>query len=182
MFDFINMTPVQITGQIFGFVAMALALFSFQVRRSKYILLFQAFAAVFWVAHFFMLGAISAAALSAITVVRNLMYMLRDKMSARTFSKLPIIAIGAFVFITFFTYEGPLTLLPLFGSIAATFAFYVKNENLIRLLSISVSIAWIIYNAINGSIAGVMNEALSMVSITVSLIRYRKLGFNKNSK
>ncbi len=182
MFDFANMTGTGIAGQILGFVAMGIAMMSFQARRSKYIMLCQGIAALFWVTHYFLLGSVVGAALNAVAMLRNFAYMMRDKMPKKAFSCIPIITGIAFVIITAFTYSGPIDILPFMGCILATIAFFMKSEKLLRILSMAVSVFWLIYNLTQGSIAGALNETLAIVSIIIALIRYRKYSAKPKKK
>ncbi len=180
--DFANMGTMEIIGQIFGFVAMGVAIFSFQARRNKYIMLFQGVGALFWVLHYFFIGSMAGAALNAIAMLRNFTYMFRDKMSETAFKFIPIISAAAFTVVTAFTWEGWMTLLPYVGCIAATVAFFMKNENVLRVFSLVVNVTWLTYNIIEGSIAGALNEALAMVSIVIALIRFRNLYKNTSKR
>ena len=164
-----------IAGQIVGFVAMAIAMMSFQARRGKYIMLYQGIAASFWIFHYVLIGSYSGAAMNFVALVRNFVYMYKDKMSKRVSIATTSITALAFIVVGAVTWQGPITIVPVIGSLAATVAFFMKNENMLRTFSMIVSIMWLIYNITQFSIAGALNESLALVSIIVALIRYRNL-------
>ncbi len=182
MFDFANMSVPEIIGQILGFCAMGIAFFSFQARRNKYIMLFQGLGTIFWVFHYLLLGSIVGAALNAIAMIRNFTYMFRDKMSPPVLKSIPFITAAAFTVVTVVTYESPISIIPYVGSIAATVAFFMKNENMLRSFSLVVSITWLIFNITENSIAGALNESLAIVSIVIALVRFGLVPMIKNKK
>ena len=179
MIDF-NVGTLAIVGQIIGFFAMGVAIFSFQARRGKHIMLFQGVASSLWVLHYVFIGSLGGGAMNFVALVRNFVYMQKERMSktvsimVQSFTALAFIAVGAF------TWEGPITIVPVVGSLAATVAFLMRNENMLRAFSMIVSVTWLIYNVTQFSIAGALNEAFALVSIIIALIRYRNLYSAKN--
>ena len=73
----------------------------------------------------------------------------------------------------FFTWSGWLSLLPVTANIAATIAGYTHSARKVRIVGMLVnSPLWIVYNLIVGSWAGILDEAVSEISMIVSIIRY----------
>lgn len=65
------------------------------------------------------------------------------------------------------------TLLPVAANIAATIAGYTRNGRTIRVVGMLVnSPMWMVYNLICGSMAGVLDEAVTEVSMLVSIMRF----------
>lgn len=71
------------------------------------------------------------------------------------------------------TWAGWISLLPVAANIAATIAGYTRNGRTIRVVGMLVnSPMWMVYNLICGSMAGVLDEAVTEVSMLVSIMRF----------
>ena len=72
-----------------------------------------------------------------------------------------------------FTWSGWLSLLPVAANIASTIGGYTHNARKIRLAGMLInSPLWIIYDIIVGSWAGILDEAISELSMAISIWRY----------
>ena len=72
-----------------------------------------------------------------------------------------------------FTWDGWWSILPVAANIAATVGGYTYNPRKIRLVGMFVnSPLWIIYDGIIGSWAGILDEIVTEISMTVSIFRY----------
>ena len=66
-----------------------------------------------------------------------------------------------------------LSLLPVIANIASTIGGYTHNARKIRLAGMLInSPLWIIYDIIVGSWAGILDEAISELSMAISIWRY----------
>lgn len=174
MFDFSGMTWVEIMGQFLGFFGMGCTIMSFQARRKKYILLMQTIACLFWISHYFFIGSVIGAGMEFVSMIRNLLYIRKAKISPKVFWLVPTVSLIAFAVITGVTYQSPVDILPFFACLAATVALYMKKENVLRVLSLATSVFWFTYNIFAFSIAGMLNEIFASASIIIALIRYAK--------
>ena len=174
MFDFANMTAPIIVGQFIGFAAMGASICSFQAKNRAGILVFQFLSSLCWLTHFFLIGSMSGAVLNGVSVVRNAVYTFKkDYTGWQKYGVPAIIALGygaAFII----TFESAISIFPLLACLLATVALYMKDERVIRALSLLVSALWIVFDAAHGSIAGVAAEAFTICSILLALIRYRR--------
>lgn len=159
--------------QFIGFVAMACGIISFQSKKRTSILLFQTTSNLLWVVHYLLLGAFSAVVANAIGILRNLVYMQRGKYKFADSKFIPVIFVVIFTISGILTYENPFSLLPMIAMAVATVAFFVNNENLIRWLSLGIAIPWLTFGIYAGSIASAVSDGTNLVSIIISLIRYR---------
>jgi len=71
-----------------------------------------------------------------------------------------------------YTWNGPLTLLPMSAMILTTVAFGISNPKITRLLSFPSSPLWLIYNLVNQSWGGVLTECFNMGSIIIGMLRF----------
>lgn len=154
-----------------GFLGMLLAFISFQQNDNKQILKFQTFAALTFMVHFFMLGALTGAVMNILGATRNIIFYHRDKAWANK-------KLWLYLFVCLFAISGVLTwnnvysILPVFGMMIATVGLWVKNPKLTRLFIFPSSPCWLIYNVISGSVAGVLTESFVLTSLTIAFIRF----------
>ncbi len=160
-----------IAAQIIGFCGAITYFLVFQQKRRKRILALSVAAAFFFVIHFILLGAYTGAAMNAIGVVRSLVYYFNDK---RFFKSKLWLALFIVVALTscIMTWDDAFSLLPLFSMTTTSISFWLKNEKMIRVITLPTSPAWFIYNLHNGSIAGMATEVIVTSSLLISIIRY----------
>jgi glucan phosphoethanolaminetransferase (alkaline phosphatase superfamily) len=60
------------------------------------------------------------------------------------------------------------------AKVLSTIAYGIKNPNTIRKLNLPTSSMWLFYNFVAFSIAGVINEAITIISNLIAQWRYRK--------
>jgi hypothetical protein len=72
--------------------------------------------------------------------------------------------IGVTVVAVALIWQGMVSLLAMVGSLGNVIAFWQKKPKYIRRLALVSSPAWLTYNAISGSYAGVVAEVLSVTS------------------
>ena len=167
-------STLEIVGQAIGFIAIALAIISFQAKTRTGILVLQGAANLVWGVHFFMLGTLVGAATTFIAGIRNLLYATKERWSWVTSPAVPIGFSILSTVIGIFTYENPFSILIMSATIVSTLSYSMNSEKLIRLFSLYVSGAWLIFNTFSTfSIAGIGSESFNIISILVSLFRYR---------
>ena len=140
------MNPVII--QAIGFVGVLFFIISYQIKSNKMLFLLQLLGTATFCCQFLLLGATSGAANLIGIIVRNgLLMKYRDWAWIR--SKWTIA-----IFLVFFT-------------IAFIFTWQGRLGNLV-----CGSPCWLVYDALIGSWAGVLNESITLGSIFVSIWRY----------
>ncbi len=170
------MEPLQIIGQIIGFIAIAISFASFQARRRSSILIIQALANTVWGIHFLMIGSSpSGYIINFFCVFRNILYSGKDRFMVLNKKIVPICVAMASTALSVIFANTPLDYLLIPSTIVSSFAFYLSDEKKIRAFSIFVSCSWIIYNFINFSISGTIAELFNLTSIIISMIRYSKI-------
>ncbi len=159
--------------QIFGFVAMAIAISMYQFKKHRTILVLMSLCSFVWCLHFITLGLFTPVAMNFINVGRGIVYSFRDKKWAQN-NIIPAVFIVLCAGSVILTWESVWSILPFIASIFATIANWQKNTRLLKYLSIPVCVCWFVYNIVNGSIAGTLNETFALASIIVYLVRTRK--------
>ena len=159
--------------QVVGFVGMAMLALAYLQKKRESILAFNIASAVSWTLHFILLGALTGAAMNAVSILRAGVFFAAAKKRNRQ----PIIFIGVlliFVAMALLTWQGWVSVLPLVAMTLSTVAMWQKNPQHMRAIIFMSTPFWIIYNVINHSIAGVITEVLLAVSAVVGLYLYRQ--------
>ena len=127
-------------------------------------------ASLLWSSHFFLLGALTGAAMNLLSTVRSYVYYKvkptkKNRWVLWLFEALTVIA-------TALTWAGLISLLPLVGSLFSVIAFWHKKPKIIRRLAIGSSPPWFVYNTIIGSYPGMAVEVLLVTSNLVGQYRF----------
>ena len=142
--------------QAVGLVGTALFFVSFQCKSNRSLLL---------------LGAVTGAVSYLVNTLRSACLG-----SGRAFLRsrwmcgiLCLLQLGTLLF----TWSGWLSLLPVVANIAATLGGYTHNPRTVRLTAMLVnSPLWIVYDALVGSWAGILDELITEVSALLSILRF----------
>ena len=157
-----------------GICAAVLGISSFQGKTQKQIVLLQLLGNILWSLHFLLLGAWAGGILNAIAIFRGLVFYFRtDKKWARSpvwYVVFCALFVGAAVFSWIFE-DGAWSLLPLAGMILTTFSLALHDPFRVRAVTFFASPCWLVYNAINGSIPGVLTESFAICSIIIGILR-----------
>lgn len=161
-----------VAAQLVGFLATGMGVASYQTKHRSNIIIRQIIANTGWIIHYLMLGSYSAVVANSIGTVRNILYSFRGKYKFADSKLIPTISIIIFVISGAITYKDAFDILPTFAMIVASIALYIKDEKIIRYLSILLPVSWLLYAIRHFSIAGVISESLVLISVVVSIVRY----------
>lgn len=150
--------------------ALLVAVTIYQTNTRKAILLLSMTASLLWTAHFFLLGAITGSAMNLLGATRAYSFLKveptrRNRWVMWSFAGLLVVA-------TALTWQGPLSLLPLAGSLFGVVGDWQKRPKMIRRLNFGSSPPWLVYNVVSGSYPGVVVEVLRMTSNLVGQYRF----------
>ncbi|MBE7039760.1 MAG: YgjV family protein [Ruminococcaceae bacterium] len=163
-----------------GVIALIVALASFQQNVPKKMVIYQLIANSLFVVHFFMLGAKVGAAINLMSAVRSLIYAQTDKKWAGH-PAWTVVFVVISILIAVFLWEGWLSLLPVLGALCYTLSFRMKTSKMVRLVSLPSSPCWIVYNAIKGSIPGIITELYVIISILVGMLRFDRKKYKERA-
>ncbi len=174
------MTPYEIVAQAIGIVAMIFNILMYQNKTGKGAIAFQLVGASLFMVSYFMLGATVGALMNIIAVVRNLVFLFRERLRADHPLWLAVFValyLGAYV-LTFTVFgkewtlaSGVLEFLPVIAMTAATISYRYTDAAVIRRYGLVASPSWLVYNAVNVAIGAIVCEALSIASIVIGMLR-----------
>lgn len=163
--------------QAVGIVAMLLFLASYQQKTRRRIIAVNATSRVLYILQYCLLGAFSGAVLDVMGILTSLVAARRDRgFIARHLLLSVLIMDGAMVAVGLLLYRGPIDLLPIAGVLLHTSAFFIRDERVIRRVSLAGSPFWLAYNLLSRAYGSAVGDALSIASITLAMIRYRSRG------
>ncbi len=165
------MTKSYIVIQIIGFIGAILFFVSFQCRNNKTLFRFQFLSYLLYTIHLLLLGATTGGVSYIINAIRA--FCLSSSWNFGRSKKMCIIICFMQVAALMLTWVGWISILPVAANVAFTIGAYTYNARTIRLVTMLInSPLWIIYNIIVGTWVGIIDEAVSEISIGISIARY----------
>lgn len=166
--------------QAIGLLAMGVAFCSFQQKSQKGILVLQMVSTTLFTLHFGLLGAMSGCLLNGIGIVRAAVYSQRDKKWGAHVAWPIVFSVLAGVcyalnFVCFGvepTFKNLLLeLLPAAATVLTNVALRCEKAAAVRLLCMFNSPLWFVYNAVAGSLGGMLTETFNFLSIVIGMLR-----------
>ena len=166
--------------QAIGLVAMTFNILSFQFKKQRSIIVMQFFGTIFFVIHFFMLGAMAGARLNAVATLRAIVYSNKERFKADSAFwvwAIMLLSVGCYA-ATFLWLGKPATpefllieLLPVVGTLPSTLAYRAKDSKLLRRYWLCSSPLWLAYDICSGTIGGTICEVFILCSILIAMVR-----------
>ena len=155
-----------------GFLGLAFFIISYQIRTNRSLFLYRMIGCIFFCVQMCLLGAFTGAIGLFVNILRNLL-LLRINEWKWIKSKLTLTGIILLLLImTVYTWTGWISLLP-FASVAITsIGYWTNNAQKIRLSQLLGSPCTLLYDILICYWGGAMSEALTLVSIIVSIFRF----------
>lgn len=164
--------------QLIGFIGLALGVLAFQFKEHRHIVLCKMTSELVFSLQYLLLGAWTAALLDFTSATRNLLFCALVKKGRST---TPLIYIfGAFVVIVgILTFYGPVSLMLIAAKLLTTISYGMKNERLLRYITLPSCILWSIYNLYIGSLGGAIGDCLNLISLVTAMCKF---DFHKQRK
>lgn len=156
--------------QSIGIIAVAVSLTIFQINSRNKMLQLGMIAALIYALHFFLLGARTGAAMNLIAAGRSYVYFKTTPDKRHTWILLAIGVVS--VLGALLTWQGPLSLLPLLGTLSSGLAFWQTKPKNIRRFALISSPLWFAYNAVSGSYPGMFIEVVMICSNFIGQYRF----------
>lgn len=163
-----------------GLVAMAFNTLSYQQKNRSTVIAMQMVGTFLFSIHFYLLGAIMGCILNALSAVRAVIFLNKEKLRAdRPVWLAGFTAVYIVSYVLTFTVFGReptllnllLEVLPVIGMVAITISFRLTDAKAIRKYALISSPCWLVYNIVNQSIGAVICEVLSLGSILIGIFR-----------
>ena len=161
---------------IFGVLGMATTVLIYQQKTRKGLILSKLLSDVIWFLYYICLSAYSGAAIAVIGMIRELVFINREKKWAKHPIWLVFFLVLSFVS-AIITWKNIYSILPCIASAISVVSFWIGNPKLSRKLSYPISACMLTYNITSVAIIGVINEIFTVISSIIGTIRLdRKKG------
>lgn len=170
----------EIVGQIFGIFGLILFVASFQCKDSKKLVFVQGIGGMMFFINFLLIGAYGGALFNLTILVRGLLYMKKD---GKIWKPLLVEILFTVAYIYSLTLvkgdvlQIVLTTLPYISLLIMSVLMWKENGKQIRYFQVGMlSPAWLVHNIFNFTLGGILAELFNMISVIVSLVRFKKQG------
>ncbi len=164
--------------QIIGLLAVATFLLSYQQKKRKSIIIWNVTSRVLYITQYLLLGAYSGAALDVLGAVSSVIAEKKHTSFIKKHLKTFIIVINAIILLVGLVIaiinRSFLDVFPIIGVLLHTGAFWMSSEKVIRRISLLGSPFWLVYNLLSKAYGSAIGDILTMVSIIIAMIKYRK--------
>ncbi len=175
------MSPIIV--QSIGFVAVAAFILSYQIKSNRLLFLLQLIGSVLFCLQFFLLNAFSGCLSLAVNILRNALMMKYNDWKWVRWKGCPVIISVLFAVILFFTWNGTASLLAFTASVSSTFVYWSNSPRNIRMVNlVCASPCWLVYDIIVHSWGGLLSEAITLISILISIFRFGWNGLETDSE
>lgn len=160
-----------LVGNLCGYVVVVLGGVMFLSTKRKQILTLKLITELFSLANMFLLGQFTGAALNVLNVGRSIVFYHReDKKWAQGYIWL-FIFLGITLISPVMTWQGPISLLPAFGSALACIGYYMKKPLAMKCFILPGITLWLIYTILGNNYAPAVSNALSIISLVIGIVR-----------
>lgn len=167
--------------QSIGFVAIILTAYSMFCKKKKDMMHVQLISNLLYALQYFFLHAYDAIPTSIISIVRSFYYGKYANKRNGIPKIIPFILIIASLVVGSILYDGILSLIPMFISIAYTISSYYKNIKFYRITFLICGCVWLVYNYYVQAYVCILGNILEIVSSSVYLYKHKK-GSKRRSK
>ncbi len=169
---------METTAQIISLLGMFANIMSFQCKRNRNLFIMQGVGGFLFAISYFMLGSSVSAIFNLINIIRSTVAA-NDKLSSK---KSFVIVSLIYVVATLFTFDSWWSFALMATQITGTYMVMFGDGSFIRKVQFFViSPMWLINNSplVVFSIGGILCEIITLASIVISFVRYRKTGFER---
>jgi len=163
-----------IASYVFGAFAILALFWAYQQKNRHRLIISKLSADVLWASHYFCLGAYGGMIPNFVGILRELVFLERDKKRWASSAFVPVFFILVNFGLGLYTFENPINIIPIAASSIVTVSLWLRRPNLTKILSIPVSVAFLIYDYFVRSYLGMLNESIAIISIILYFIKGRK--------
>lgn len=170
-----------IIAQVIGFIGLAFSVAAYQSKKHNNVMVLKTANELFFAAQYFMLGSYTGMAMNAFSSARNLIFSHLVKKGKSTLL-FQILFCVVFAVSGILTWNGPMSLMVILAKLLTTIVYGMKSTRTIRFVTVPTSIFWMIYNFSCHSVAGVICEIFSLISLVTAIIRIDIIEERKKKK
>jgi hypothetical protein len=168
-------SPIFVASQILGLFLCSLSCFVYACKKREHILLVKLTSDTLSSIQQAMAGATTGALICTIGITRDLVFYNRGRKKWASHIVWLFIYIVAMSISPFFTWQGPISLLPATGSALAVIAFYCKKPLHIRLIGLFAQLLWLTYTILTLNMVAAIQNVILIISVLLGLLRdYRE--------
>ncbi len=174
----------ELIGQLFGMIGLVIIVSSFQCKKNKTFFVMQGAGSMAFVLNFLLIGAYAGAMYNFVNLIRGLLFSKEDKKLWKLILVnflytasygISLVLIRGDWFMVF------ISAIPFVALFIMSIFMWMNSGKYIRYFQMSVmSPSWIVYNCFNFSLGGILCESFNIISSIVSLVRFRKTGFEQD--
>ena len=167
--------------QLIGGLGIIASIISFQCKKHNSILFFRSLNEAVFALQYFLLGAYTGMAMNLVGCIRNIIFtkqILKNKKTTFTSILFGII----FILFGICTWQGLKSILIIIAKVLSTIAYGNKNTTIVRIIIFITSTSWLVYNYCVFSIAGVLCESFTLISLIIGIIRLDIIPVLSNKK
>ena len=160
----------QIVIQAIGFLGMAVSIVSFQTKSYQKIIWLRVISEIIFAVQYFLLGAYTGMASNILSCVTNSVYRVRVKKN-KSNKVCRIVFACMFVLVGGLTWQGMITVLVVLAKVLSTVANGMGKSKTIRYMNLGIMMLWNVHDVIVFSIAGVLCNMATILSILIAIFR-----------
>ena len=171
-----ELTPTYIASQVLTIAMYVTLAITYYLKDRRVILLVSFLGSVFLGSAFFLLGGYTGLAMSAIAIIRNIIFLVDEKKNGKSekIDKKDIVILVIIYLVTIGvtipSYNGFLSLLSVFATSLYTFSVWQKKTITYKILGIPTGLLWIAYNIYIKSLFGIILETILLVFAVIGLV------------
>lgn len=155
-----------------GIISFILIVLSFQCNVRKNILRTFASGMAFQCVHFTLLGALSAAAVVFFSIFRNILFEQKESYQWARHPWVFYSLLFSYTALSVLFWEGWISVLPLLGSYAATYALWMDMPRHIRIVTLVAASIWLLHAILIQSLSMIALNTFVLGSILLAMYRY----------
>lgn len=173
---------IQIIGQGLGLVGFSIAALKYFKKKKADIVKLSIIAYVFYIVHYFMIGALAGSYTLVIALLRDTYIYLRETHHKKHRHRK--LYNNAFIFIALFTayaslivlnIKNPINTLPLFAGVTyLTFEWFTTNKTTLKIAGGFTTLPWLFFDLVSFSIAGFIADSISLLVCAAGIIKDKK--------
>ena len=174
-----DMTYLQVIAQIIGIIGVIEYSFVTHQKTKIRVLIIQIIGACLYGTQYILLGGWSALITCLLNILRDIVFYQFEKKNKDIPKSYFIIFVILAIAINIFTFNGIISLIPLFVVICSTWAIWQKNLKKYRYMALFTNFIWAIYNFSYMAYVSFIGNVIQFISACIAIIRFNFINMGK---